>query len=501
MCNLFVTLSLCLGLVAGVITPKRVDALTPTNASVQPFAPNEAGGPIDPAFAGFAFEERSFYYYFGTPDNPNTFSRNLVNAIAERTKTQPIIRVGGTSLDHSKYDPHQSDPVHVPKDEQNQGIPKNLVLGPSYFDTFATLPNAQFIIDIPFATNNLANSKQFAKKAYNQIDPSNIFAFEIGNESIPKYIKQWINWSREILDTLGLPDDSKIYQAVSLSSEEGPNFLPGDPSSAWKIPNIFKQGLNETESRIKSVSMHYYQTKAHEESSLQADIMNHGHIVRGSKFIRNAIKYLNKQKPPIPLALAEVGNALGNSSNNSPLQNVLGDSLWMADFFLYSMSINVSRINYQSGLTFPFSLWNPAYNNTPAGVHAAFYGQMFAADFIGSAQDVRVMSIDLKDNFLTTYTAYDNEKLARIAINNMRLCSNDLNSASSRPSRKVTLSIGDDAKSVEIKRLTSPFGGTATTAQNITWGSVNDTVTLLLNDGIMSVEVDASEAIIASIQY
>ena len=149
--------------------------------------------------------------------------------------------------DHSKFDPHQSEPIHVPPGQGSKGIPKNLTLGPSYFDTFATLANARFIVDIPLATNNLTNSKEFAKVAYDRIGPSNIFAFEIGNEvnlygsgdrenwSIPKYISQWSDWSREILAALGLSSDSKIYQAVALSSEESPKFLPGDPSSPWKM--------------------------------------------------------------------------------------------------------------------------------------------------------------------------------------------------------------------------------------------------------------------------
>ncbi len=76
--------------------------------------------------------------------------------------------------------------------------------------------------------------------------------------------------------------------------------------------------------------------------------------------------------------------------------------------------------------------------------------------------------IGLKDKFFTAYTAYDDKKLARIAINNLNLWSGDPKSAPSRSSRKVTLSIEDYAKSIEAKELTSPFGGTASTKQNIT---------------------------------
>jgi hypothetical protein len=109
--------------------------------------------------------------------------------------------------------------------------------------------------------------------------------------------------------------------------------------------------------------------------------MNHDAVVRGSAFVNDAVEYLNKQKPPIPLVLAEVGNALGNASNNSALENVLGDSLWLADFFLYSMSIvsdvsdppffqmNRADMIYQTFRTSPGSITNPASRfPSPSGI-------------------------------------------------------------------------------------------------------------------------------------
>lgn len=53
---------------------------------------------VNPTFAAFACEERSFFFYAGPSGNPNVFSRNLLNEVAKRTGVKPIIRVGGTSL-------------------------------------------------------------------------------------------------------------------------------------------------------------------------------------------------------------------------------------------------------------------------------------------------------------------------------------------------------------------------------------------------------------------
>jgi hypothetical protein len=37
-------------------------------------------------------------FSIGSKDNPNHISQNLMQAISEKTKTRPMIRVGGTSL-------------------------------------------------------------------------------------------------------------------------------------------------------------------------------------------------------------------------------------------------------------------------------------------------------------------------------------------------------------------------------------------------------------------
>lgn len=143
--------------------------------------------------------------------------------------------------------------------------------------------------------------------------------------------------------------------------------------------------------------------------------------------MKDAVYYLNKQSPPIPLALGEVGSVLGNASNNDPLEAVLGSALWQADFFLYSMSIGVKRINLQPGLTFPFALRNPTYTNKnktiPASVHPAFYEQIFSAEFVGDSENVRVSNIDMHDPFLSVYAAYDDGKLGRVAVSNLELWS------------------------------------------------------------------------------
>lgn len=244
--------------------------------------------------------------------------------------------------------------------------------------------------------------------------------------------------------------------------------------------------------------------------------MNHTAVVGGAAFIKNAIRYLNNQSVPIPLVVGEVGSALGNGKDDSPLEAVLGSALWQVDFFLYSMFIGVQRINLQSGLTFPFALWNPKFTvgniTTPASVRPAFYGQMFAAEFRGDAEDVRIFNRDLNTPFLSAYAAYDGGNLTRVAVVNLRLWNED--DPKARPHKTVALKIGKAATSVMVKKLTSIKGGSAS-AGNITWGGfqwraanggvgkqvLNDIETLPVKDGLVELNLKASEAAMMFVSY
>lgn len=82
--------------------PKQIPLQHAASKSISvnapPLVPQSAFGYIDPTFAAFACEERSFIFYAGPSDKPNQFSRNLIHEISKRTGIEPVIRVGGTSL-------------------------------------------------------------------------------------------------------------------------------------------------------------------------------------------------------------------------------------------------------------------------------------------------------------------------------------------------------------------------------------------------------------------
>ncbi|KAK2806702.1 hypothetical protein FQN50_005696 [Emmonsiellopsis sp. PD_5] len=246
---------------------------------------------------------------------------------------------------------------------------------------------------------------------------------------------------------------------------------------------------------------------------MQDDLMNHTAVIEGTTFIRDAVEYLwNEHR--IPLVVAEVGSALGNESSNASLEAILGSALWQVDFSLYCMSINVAGINMQSGINFLFSLWRPKIEEKPGVILPAFYGQIFTAEFVGAGSNVQVANMDLKTDFGSAYAAYENGKLARIAIVNLNLWSRSEDGDDSRPFETFSLSVGSEVKSVKVKKLTSPKGGSATPNDQITWGGmqwtydnkgigkqiVDDTEVLPVKNGQVDIKVNESEAVIVSLQ-
>lgn len=172
----------------------------------------------------------------------------------------------------------------------------------------------------------------------------------------------------------------------------------------------------------------------------------------------------------------------------------------------------MARINYQSRYVESFSLFNQAYQSVPAQIRASFYGQIFAAEFRGTASTVRVTNIDLQSSYYSAYGAYDNNKLARIALTNLELWEGG--NAADRPGRIFNLTLDASAKSVEVKKLTSPDGGIGS-PDTISWGGtqwtaasnglpvqvLNNSESLPVQNGKVSVDVLASQAVIVFINY
>ena len=77
---------------AAILCIGQVLAQSSISLSVAPTAPNGVSPTVDPTFPGFAFEERSYYYYAGMSTRRETLQCNLrdgKNIVEQKNETCP----------------------------------------------------------------------------------------------------------------------------------------------------------------------------------------------------------------------------------------------------------------------------------------------------------------------------------------------------------------------------------------------------------------------------
>lgn len=231
--------------------------------------------------------------------------------------------------------------------------------------------------------------------------------------------------------------------------------------------------------------------------------MNHQAIIDRFENYTRSINYTRQQN--LSYVLSEVGNSLEGKANLT-FQAVLGSALWSVDFQMYAMTLGVERVNMAMKPIGGFSLWLPHETDgyLPA-VRAPYYAQPYIADFMGKT-GAQVLNQDLKSKRLSAYAAYDQGRLARIALVNLNLWNGT--DQSERPVQTFNVQANVDQNCVQVRRLTAPTGAYAN--DTITWAgqqwtyesngmSVTTNQTLSepvpVQNGVAQVDVAASEAV------
>ncbi|KAH9996188.1 glycoside hydrolase family 79 protein [Xylariaceae sp. FL0662B] len=493
---------------------------------------------IDPAFCSFAFEQASFVRYAqGDDGKPNAFSKNLIDAITSRTGAAPIMRLGGTSTDYAKYLPGQKEPA-LPVDEQNKyqniGFEK---IGPSYWDLGHNFPNAKYIVQVPLATTNVSETVAWAQSAVKGIGLDNIHTIQLGNEpdlyadhftgkdgaklqppdyqgtlTAKTYVGNYTKYVNAILDKVKPLPSGRFFSAFDIATHFGK--AVEEEATVFDVEKCFGLGIDK-KNVIREVAHHYYQGNAGGAADLASGLMDmsvtHHHLDQ----FKRRISWLQKNKPEIPFVLSEVGNSLSHT-NSYEYQARLGSALWQVDFYLYAMSIGVSRVHYQQIMHAGYDFWLPvASAGKQPRVFASFYSQPFVADFIGKSGHTRVAKLPIDGKVaqsnLAAYAAYEGDAAKRIAITNLNYWTKKSSGAGkTRPSAAVHVKVPKGVEKVKVVHLSSPQGASAA-ADSITYGGSqwtykslgkevkgvrDDTKEITVKDGVATIKVPASEAVL-----
>lgn len=81
----------------------------------------------------------------------------MISIIANRTGSPLPIRVRGTSIDHSIFDPSQNQAVTFPEDE-DEGHHSNMTLGASWLESFTVLEQVKWTLMVSLARESLSNA-------------------------------------------------------------------------------------------------------------------------------------------------------------------------------------------------------------------------------------------------------------------------------------------------------------------------------------------------------
>ncbi|KAL9114080.1 MAG: hypothetical protein Q9227_001852 [Pyrenula ochraceoflavens] len=142
-------------------------------------------------------------------------------------------------VDRAPYYPNQTQPVVLGPGSKGVGIPKNMSIGPSYFDSFNNIPRAAYVVMVPFALQMRDQSTEYAREAYSTISQQKIKQLEIGNEpnaypnihrpadyDVSDYVQQFISYANTITDAIKQQSNgAPKFEAITIASLASGNWL------------------------------------------------------------------------------------------------------------------------------------------------------------------------------------------------------------------------------------------------------------------------------------
>lgn len=154
--------------------------------------------------------------------------------------------------------------------------------------------------------------------------------------------------------------------------------------------------------------------------TLQGTLMNHQHTLSS---VGAQVREMNS------LAFANIPYILGEANSlydqgKPGLSNTFGAALWGVDFLLWCASVGIRRVHMHQGTSYRYGFWQPVNAvKESIGTKPPYYGNIAVAAMLGNlvSNKVQIANIPFQNSSVdAVYVAYVDEKLARIAVINMR---------------------------------------------------------------------------------
>ncbi|EHK17824.1 glycoside hydrolase family 79 protein [Trichoderma virens Gv29-8] len=483
----------------------------PIRIAAPGIVPPGASQIVDHAFASFSFPAHWLPDFAGNNSHPNLFSRDILDLL--------YMLIPSTS-DRTYYNASQEQSIQV--ETGANGIPSAVYIGPVYFEAFNNFPGSLWSFQANLANNaswGLNNTMEVCKHVMNTLK-GDLIDFEIGNEvdlypcavrsceyTVYDYLQEWTTYADAISETVlkgnryGL-DEQRFFQALVFANAQLKTFT---------TPNAFNGGIDLTD-HVKSVSLHHYAAGNQGWVRLQESetFMNHTAVVANLSIYSPANEYLKTNYPNITFLLGETNSDYTNLLMNQ-VEGVFGSSLWLIDYLMYGMSLNITRFNLIQGTTFGYTGWVPVpTGNMQPYVRPPLYGQIVVADVIGHNPYVQILPIDLGPELwkFSAYGVYESSKLNKYVLINL----DEWNSTTRypRPSQQIKLNFPSGVKVAKVQRL---LGAGASADSGISWGGLSWNYThgrltqsgrphnevLRISKGMAKLTIPSTEAVVVTL--
>ncbi|KAJ5161181.1 hypothetical protein N7492_006573 [Penicillium capsulatum] len=374
------------------------------------------------------------------PDtSPITVSKDTPRS-AGAAVLHPFLTVTG---DLALYDPNLTTSVNgtfVPA--VSGDFPYYLSIGPSFFESYATLPNTKFIHGFNLGKNDTAAMKSLLATiplACKALKDGKLAHWELGNEpdlfkTTKPYSVRPANWNesdyvhdwraKERIIKRKLTQSCPELAEGSSYSYIGPSFAGLEYS--LDAVKTWRSGLN-SDHNIALNSMHNYIGGAEEPGvTLRRTLMNH------TSTVDSVAQHVNLSRALSAEGLADVPYILGETNSlyhqgKPGLSNSFGAALWGVDFNLYCASQSIRRVHMHQGTDYRYAAWQPVdTNKTTLGTKPPYYGNIMVAAMLrgngaeGRDGEVRVVHLAMPRETEAAYAAYVDGRLARIAVVNLQ---------------------------------------------------------------------------------
>ncbi|KAL5115345.1 hypothetical protein ACEQ8H_006790 [Pleosporales sp. CAS-2024a] len=426
-------------------------------------APDTAGIPLD-SFVSFSFEFSSW------PDFAADSNQRDIAIFDESQKTGL---------------------VGVIRPNISADYPTIITIGPSYFESYKTLPKGtKFVHGLNMGANSsAARSATWASVPYAcRAIGSDLLYWEYGNEpdlfhasgyrpdhwNEADYVSEWLNGTTAIEEAAkaACPHVAETkFMAPSFAGVASNSYFTLDPVE------VFRKGLH-VKKNIGLISSHNYMgVSTNPGITLQGTLMNHSSVVDKANAqlnVSRGIKGLGMGlSPDVPFILGE-HNSLARQGRPG-LSNTFGAALWGVDWNVYLASQNLSRSHMHQGTNYRYQSWQPIETNmTTKGTKPPYYGNLAVAAFMhkkSPSSRLQISSLPSASIYSTQYAAHVNNTLTRLLIVDLHTynttADNNYTTPMPRPAETYSFQLSSDCKGkAHVQRLLAN-GSDAITG--ITW--------------------------------